>query len=96
MTLPNHGARRMILRGNFEFFAREPQPEGQAPKRRFKADDDLPPPHAFFTSFASRPVLMTFGLRLEIPLIKRNPGRRSSLRSRSRTSQYSFIKPLMF
>ncbi len=70
----NQGARRIILRGNFEFFSQGEATDARLPMKRL--EDDLPPAHAFFTSFAARPVLMTYGLRILIPLRDRNHGRR--------------------
>lgn len=64
-----HGAKRIVVHGNFEQFSRENIPA--APERRLRPEDDLPPPHAFFTTLASRPVLMTYGLRIFIPLSDR-------------------------
>ncbi len=73
MNFEIHGARRIMLRGNFESFSRDELPEQQL--KKLKLDDDVPPPHAFFTTQASRPVLMTYGLRIFIPLVLRKSPR---------------------
>ena len=78
MSPIHQGARRLSLRGNFEFFGREESSDARATLKRL--EDDLPPAHAFFTTFAARPVLMTYGLRILIPLRDRNHGRKALAR----------------
>jgi hypothetical protein len=83
MSTIKHGARRIILHGNFEFFGRG-EPTGDKEKGKPQDDENqLPPAHAFFTSFASRPVLMTYGLRILIPLRSRGRGRRALVHDQS-------------
>lgn len=69
MFFQDRGARRTLYCGNFESFSRDSQTETSTD--RAKCADDFPPAHAFFTSFASKPVLMTYGLRIFIPLMNR-------------------------
>lgn len=82
MMFDTHGARRFVVRGNFEIFSREDLPPPQPRKHRL--EDDFPPAHAFFTTFASRPVLMTFGLRIFIPLSDRETPQPGKTRTPSR------------
>lgn len=70
MFFKDRGARRTLYCGNFESFGRDDNAE--ASMKKPKLEDDFPPAHAFFTSFAAKPVLMTFGLRIFIPLMTRN------------------------
>lgn len=79
MNFMTKGARRFALRGNFEMFGRGEDESLKAKSATLPKDKDeeIPPPHAFFTTFASRPVLMTYGLRIFIPTFVPRPGRSS-------------------
>ena len=82
MFFKDRGARRTLYCGNFESFSRDENAEASMKKDKF--EDDFPPAHKFFTSFAAKPVLMTFGLRIFIPLMTRN----TLLRKQSRFSPH--------